>query len=333
MEGQIQVFIKMDMSGRGTATITISPDATVSDLIAKIKDREGAQDVRLNFRTKPLVETRKLSDYEITHGSTIFCSLRMLGGAQVPKTGEGSARMFDPSKASKYGVSAVKEECKIFLGNSCDNAGIPKARFPCNHVICSDCAFIHFERAVKTNGRTDVPCCYTCPAKLNIDALFVVAGLTENEIKDFEDQLGINVFGNNICPNSECGIFLYDGGIAGNRVQCSKCKSDFYCKRCKQSWKTANNDTVCGNAGCDSHAQLFEVLINCGSKSIPAVNGETPVTRLCPNCTTINEHIDRCKHMTCHKCKTQYCHGCLKIWGNECNNSKICNPAPLQIAK
>ncbi|ETO11325.1 hypothetical protein RFI_26051 [Reticulomyxa filosa] len=285
MNDQIQVFVKLDMNNRGTATITLKKNATVADLIAKIKDKEGADDVRLNFRGKPLVETDQR------------------GRLILPKLNQ--KRELEPirilfflmdKKRLDWGICVCvcvwcfhKENCKIFVGavDICENTGLFKAKFPCNHVVCPECLFTHFQKSIDVNGRTSIPCPYTCSQSLDIDAVFEVAGLTEDEKQHFEYQLGKNACGNSICPNGNCNMFVFDDGIKDNRVQCPKCKSGWFCKQCKQQWKTENNEQVCGNIECGSTAQWIEILTNCNSKTLDVVDGVTPVARLCPNCQRV----------------------------------------------
>jgi len=283
---------------------------------------------------------KKLSDYEIIHGSTLSGAVRLLGGAQAPEEAEGNARQFDASKATKFGVIGTKKECTVYSsGNSCKSDGVQRAQFPCHptHVLCPGCAFLQLEGTVKMNGKTTVDCPFTCDKSLNIDALFVVAGLTSNEITEFEVQLGKNAYRDSICPNSACESFVYADSIVYNRVQCPKCKNNntWYCKKCKQSWKSGDSEQyICGNATCSSAAEVVEMLNNCGPTTISLgdeVLEKVPKLRLCPACKAFNEHSGGCKRMTCKACKKQYCHSCLKFWDQGCGYSTKCAPpAPVQ---
>ena len=74
------------MSGNNI-TLNVAASDTIADVKAKIAEKEGEDVERLIYGTQ-LEAQRTLSDYGITHNSTIFELPRLLGGARNPEITE-----------------------------------------------------------------------------------------------------------------------------------------------------------------------------------------------------------------------------------------------------
>lgn len=80
-----------------------------------------------------------------------------------------------------------------------------------------------------------------------------------------------------------------------------------------REWISIDNK-ICGNEDCSDHADDNKILQTCGTKLL--MNNKdmiVPITRACPNCNTLIDHIEACKHMKCSGCGEEFCFMCLSM--------------------
>uniref|UniRef100_A0A3B4BSC3 Ubiquitin-like domain-containing protein n=1 Tax=Pygocentrus nattereri TaxID=42514 RepID=A0A3B4BSC3_PYGNA len=77
---QLQVFVKNHENQ--TTTYDVTEEETVDELLRKIYNKEKipADQQRLIFNGKQLEAGRKLKEYDVVDGSTIYLVLRLRGG-------------------------------------------------------------------------------------------------------------------------------------------------------------------------------------------------------------------------------------------------------------
>ncbi|TNV79558.1 hypothetical protein FGO68_gene12934 [Halteria grandinella] len=118
------------------------------------------------------------------------------------------------------------------------------------------------------------------------------------------------------------------------RTHCDECEEaergrlDF-CYKCGEEWKYGE---ICLSDFCTFKKQN-SVLQECIEIAVDEVRG-VPAVRACPNCYTLYEHMEACRHMKCKtpKCKDEefeYCHICLSNYDD--HDSEYCVLAPRQV--
>lgn len=122
------------------------------------------------------------------------------------------------------------------------------------------------------------------------------------------------------------------------RTHCDKCEetegvaADF-CYKCGEEWKY---DDICMSDDCTFKKQN-KILQECSVVEIDYISN-VPTVRACPNCNTLYEHLEACRHMKCKtpKCKNEefeYCHVCLSEWTSHYTDENGCRVAPRQVLK
>jgi hypothetical protein len=328
------LFVKMDMLGKKTVVIQgLTSKSTVQNLIDKIKDKEGAEDVRLIYCGKPLIPKVTLDEYQIRDESTVFAALRLLGGsdkegavnnpALVPDQGdEKNPWNFDLLK--KYGIEPTTSHCHVYCGENCGKETVRKAKFPIDnnkfYIVCAECAWDELRTSVIVQGHAQLSIggtgsTYEPP---NPDILLHI--IPENEQKEFEIKLASNTYISmsiKVCPNEQCRTFVFND-LKTFRVRCPMCKNDEFCWVCEKKW-ISNDKLSCGNQDCVPLLFIQNELDNSPKKSMNGHDLKVPKYRLCPNpnCLRRNDHLENCKHMTCG-CGHNYCQACLRKWANDC---------------
>eukprot|EP01084_Bolivina_argentea_P156122 272068_1 len=327
MSSPFQIFIKFDMNGKSTVTISdLLPTTTIASLKQKVADKEGSNmvdGVRLIYGGKQLSkDDLTLADYNIQKEATLFAVLRLLGGAQAKA---GKVHQFDQKKVEKLKLIKIGNQVTDITVSTA-KCGIcfdekPVARLHDGHHICADCMTGQC-RARVFNGHASIKCPVSCAKEIPSNVAFTVAGLDDDEYKEFELQLNKNTMCFKSCPNKKCGQFIIKE-VQGMRVKCPKCKAYEFCWACLGRWKSQDN-ADCGNPTCSIVASALNALEESWRERVE--HGKTiskmeqvPLIRCCPNpaCLRLNEYSDKCKHMTCDGktgCQHQYCQACLKKW-------------------
>lgn len=76
----MQVFVQL-LTGN-YIIVEVNNEDTINTLFQKIAEKEDIhpEQLRVIFRGKQLYPDKTIADYEITHGSTIYLYMRLLGG-------------------------------------------------------------------------------------------------------------------------------------------------------------------------------------------------------------------------------------------------------------
>ena len=204
----------------------------------------------------------------------------------------------------------------------------------CNHHIGRD-TMTQLIRSLISQNKYEIRCPYpdendmTCNALWDFKACRKVGVFTEEQVKEFEDELSLNWIKqfSKKCPNPRCGQQICKLDLVSNRVVCPACKINDFCYMCLQSWKSLGMKH-CGNEECKF---LSDYLTNSPWNrkfTLKDPQGKiqdymTPQYRACPHCYLIIQHRAACKHMTCRSCATQFCWVCLgvrKIEGFKCGD-------------
>lgn len=167
----------------------------------------------------------------------------------------------------------------------------------------------------------------------------MAACLSDDEMLAFESRIIENRINKNPqkikkCPKCYVDCTRLDEG--NNRVICQSCSAKKwlrkyeFCWVCLRKWKRRGTKK-CGNADCSPiDPETVRTLATCGEKDLDG--NECPKLRACPECYTVIEHVERCKHMRCPTCQHDFCFVCLKkcVLGKFCP-SLPCRTAPRQI--
>mmetsp|Transcript_15984 Transcript_15984/g.24566 ORF Transcript_15984/g.24566 Transcript_15984/m.24566 type:complete len:352 (+) Transcript_15984:79-1134(+) len=342
MSKQINVFVNMGMSGRGTSTFQVSADLKVADFIQKVIDKEGAVGVRIITMGKQLEPVRNgkemtLADYGVYEGLNMSAALRLKGGAA-----EGpSATQFNIQEVERLGATVVcnpkkpngpQGDCIYGLNEGCYESNVVKAKFACGCVWCADCMKFYVEKQINVNAAIKLNCGDTSHNRdIDIALAYAVAALSPDDRNKYNAKMAETQFKRpdslmSICPQGKCKQFVFREDVGSMRVECGVCHQ-FMCWKCKNDFKGKQN-ARCGNEYCDDAAYITLLLAGAKMKSIDGV--QVTDTRICTNkqCNAVNVHDSACRHMTCKKCKQEYCHICLQDWKS--HQSANCNAADEQ---
>ena len=256
------------------------------------------QHQRLYYMGKELRDDVALSEYMIRNESTLFLVQRLEGGSSKPF--KASTRPL-PSHLKKS-----SDPCSICYES-------PSLVMPCKHTYCSNCIAEHAwsEASQTAKLRSQVNCCL-CGSEWSFQVLMEYGAMTKDEIALLSECLSTNFLRDPEkfiqCPG--CDVYCERINDKRDRVRCHFCykkgKPDF-CWHCKKGWKDGSNSNSCGN--CDDNS-IIEQLRSAPYKQVIGVS--CPSIRLCPQCGTLTEHIERCKHMKCKLCQLDFCFICLR---------------------
>eukprot|EP00483_Globobulimina_turgida_P013455 UN13479 len=235
-----QIFIKFDLNGRSTVSISsLLSTNTIGELKQRIRDKEGSdmiEGVRLIYAGKQLSkDNATLADYNIQNNATLFAILRLLGGAN-PAAGQDCE--FDDEKVQnlkmiKIGHEIVNIKLKNGTCEICSDE-LKLAVLHNNHSICAKCMRGHCYAKV-FNGDSTIKCPISCQKEIPPVVAFTVAGLSDDEWKEWELQINQNAACFKSCPNWKCGQFIMKE-TEGQRVLCPKCKAYEFCWVCLLRW-------------------------------------------------------------------------------------------------
>lgn len=177
-----------------------------------------------------------------------------------------------------------------------------------------------------------------CRKKWTFALIRDAACLTPDELEEFERKALLNRFkskSKEMKPCPKCNTFSSPICSTDKRLVCGTCTACLgrnyeFCWLCLQEWKSDGVDR-CGNLDCDDYKPLLAILANCQDKEIIA-GVKSPSKRACPGCSTIIEHAEKCKHMSCIQCKHEFCFICLKPWPCGTDTFEVCTPAPRQTS-
>ncbi|TNV79619.1 hypothetical protein FGO68_gene14199 [Halteria grandinella] len=221
----------------------------------------------------------------------------------------------------------------------------PHCKMPCGHVFSGDTIREVLLRQVN-EGAHEVRCPALkegrvhgiCNASWDYPDLPDIFSMTYEEENDFKDKLNENIYlfvRNYVqCPTCKALIPRPSDDPKLTRTHCDECEeagrgSLDFCYKCGEEW---NYEDICLSDFCTFKKQNA-VLQECIEIEVDEVRG-VPAVRACPNCYTLYEHMEACRHMKCKtpKCKDeefQYCHICLSQWSD--HDPDTCAVAPRQV--
>lgn len=223
------------------------------------------------------------------------------------------------------GVQSSKKECNVTYIEPNENEWFAEI-CKCKRVI-SPIAMYHQLNAVKLSGEYIVKCFLKpqthnneipCNEIIPYDICAFVAQLTPNEEKEFHYALNENKLISpdktlKCCPNDECGAYCFRPiDMKEYRVHCVVCKKPDWCWMCRLPWKKKDSIVTCGYE-CNPLAYNANLLLNCETTDIFGIKN-VPILRACPQCLSLTEWIEQCKHVKCQSCKYDFCLSCLGGW-------------------
>ncbi|XP_002733653.2 uncharacterized protein LOC100371864 [Saccoglossus kowalevskii] len=305
-----QLFIN-GVEGK-TVTVDIHKDATVDDLLRKIKDKNRlpVEEQRVVYGSKQLQagQGKHLYDYYIENNSTLFVVQRLRGGST-----EEHAKQLDED------VELTDAPDMITWDDDPENK---RAKMPCGHAIGPE-SLTAFCRSLLTSGKFRFLCPYVSndyTSYCNEEWAYVdvrrLAVLTPAEKKEFETKIATNFLrkaqGIQECP--QCKTLCERIDKKNLRCICAICthkrsKTFEFCWFCLHEWKTKGSISNCGNSSCSGEDPRLKILRTCPKKTIVGVPN-CPSRRACPSCGMLIEHDKACKHMVCF-CGKKFCFICL----------------------
>lgn len=156
-----------------------------------------------------------------------------------------------------------------------------------------------------------------CGAVWKFKEIREAACLSDHERFEFERRMLLNKVNQEKkdikeCP--ECNVFSIRANSNDKRIVCLNCtertgKTYEFCWICLRKWNGSGTEK-CGNGDCGVDRDVYKLLAQCPLKELNGIL--CPSQRGCPECFTIIEHADQCKHMTCSGCKYEFCFICLE---------------------
>lgn len=309
--GLIQIFVH-GLEGK-TTTIDIHKDAIVEEFFMLLSKKNGmpADIQRLMFAGKQLENEKRLSEYGLEHGSTVFLVLRLPGGSGIPH-----------EKQLDDAVELSDAPDMITWDDDPENK---RAKMSCGHAITPE-SLTMYCRSILHAGRSRFLCPYIsqdtpqvyCGKEWDYIDVRRLAVLTDQEKEEFEKKISRNFLikgmGVQECP--KCGSLVERSDKKNIRVLCLLCSKDksklafHFCWHCLREWENVSSVTKCGNDDCSGEDKRLRILRNCPRKIIVGVAG-CPSRRACPGCGMLIEHERDCKHMRC-RCGKEFCFICLK---------------------
>jgi hypothetical protein len=281
---------------------------TVLELKEKVKAKTGidTDQQRLLYGGKQLEDENLLTDYGLQNNSVLFLVLRLPGGSLR----SDSKRNPHPS------LPRADSECVITLTEG------DSLKMPCGHPISPDGLSEHIKNELEVRKKSQVQCPVDgCERKLPIDVLEKYSDATPIEKMFMELKLSENACKKSPitveCP--QCESWCEPKNPSQVDVVCLACKANgksvVFCYKCSHycTWERHSSKYICKNRDCPSNGERETQKILKEAKMGTVIRVPCPSIRACPNCNTLIQHIEACKHMTCKHCSTKFCFLCLKI--------------------
>ncbi|XP_033725695.1 uncharacterized protein LOC117315564 [Pecten maximus] len=208
---------------------------------------------------------------------------------------------------------------------SCGHAITPENlyRYCLNQITTPKSSFLCFAESGQDGGR--------CDKEWLFEEIAKKAGLSYDERVLFESLINRKRMNHSpevlVCPN--CRRICNTQNTKNACVKCIHCqkagKTQFrFCCYCLEKWTPKH---TC------KKITAQETLNNCDRKTIVNV-ANCPSIRACPECHTLIQHSEGCKHMRCVNCFCTFCFICLCVRGDdgfECGSfDAVCKTAPIQ---